>query len=69
MIDLFSDLHFELSLTFFGTERLVFTRRNTEIDPFSRRHSKKLYIFWWVSKIGILAHTEIFNFDRYLTDI
>ena len=44
-------------------------RQNTETGQFSRRNSEKLCIFWWISKIGILADTEFFYFVRYLTDI
>ena len=43
--------------------------RNTEIGLFSRRSSGKLYIFWRISNIGILADTGILYFENYLTDI
>ena len=38
----------------------VLTGRNTEIGLFSRRNSEILYKLWRISKIEIVADTEIF---------
>ena len=47
----------------------VLKGRNTEIGLFSRWISEKLYVFWRISEIGILADTKSYHFLWYLTEI